>query len=105
MAERAWIVWYEDPESSGDPHIFLSQASAEARIKELLIDIIGDLERDFDFSEEAGDEREEQGSQLNDVKQLLAQGAVMEALEEWKAFAESFLPDQNVIVRRADIIP
>lgn len=105
MADKAWIVWYEDPASPGDPHIFLSQASAEARIKELLIDIIGDLEREFDFSEEADEERQEQGSQLNDVKQLLAQGDIMGALEEWKAFSEGFMPDQNVIVRRADIIP
>lgn len=105
MADKAWVVWYEDPTSPGDPHVFLSQASAEARIKDLLTDIIGDLERDFDFSDEADEERQEQGSQLNDVKQLLAQGDVMGAHEAWEVFAGDFMPDQNVIVRRADVTP
>ena len=91
--------------SPEDPQVFLSQESAEARIKELLTDIIGDLERKFDFSDEADEERQEQGSLLNDVKQLLAQGEVMGAHEAWGIFVDDFMPDQSVLVRQADIIP
>jgi hypothetical protein len=99
MADKAWVIWYEDAEGPGDPGIYLSQASAEARIKSLLESVIGGIED----SGIALDEDEEQI--LNDVKQLIAQGDIMGAHSEWLGFEDLTGTDEKIHVTQSEITP
>jgi hypothetical protein len=99
MADKAWVVWYEDAEGPGDPGIYLSQASAEARIKSLLESIIGGIEH----SEITLDAEEEE--MLNDIKQSIARGDIMGAHGDWKGFEELTGTDEKIHVMSADITP
>jgi hypothetical protein len=99
MADKAWVIWYEDAEGPGDPGIYLSQASAEARIKSLLESVIGGIE-DSGIALD-----EEEVEILNDVKQSIAQGDIMGAHGEWLGFEELTGTDEKIRVMQSDVTP
>lgn len=98
MADKAWVVWYEDAEGPGDPSVYLSQASAEVRIKDLIESVLSTVEEQIALDE---DEVE----RLNDIKQLIAQGDIMGAHGEWKTLEEEIASDEMIHVMQAEIIP
>lgn len=98
MADKAWVVWYEDADGPGDPGIYLSQASAEIRIKELLESVLGTIESDIALEEE------DQES-VNDIRQLIAQGDIMGAHGEWKILEEAVASDELIHVMESEITP